>query len=364
MPAKFKGPLQKGQKRMKRKPKKGVQGYFPSGGAPRVDDSRVIPGDEAIAKVLGNTGFGVTPYYVNPGNATTFPMLSKKVAGLYQRYQFDFLQFYYRPEVSAFATNGQQGKVLLGANADISDPPPSTQQELENLRFHADAMPYNECGLTIPGRSLHPSGPKYVRGLYLPGGADVKTYDAAVLYAGAQGTANASNIGEIRVRYRVRLFDQVSSAITDAPNPSLSTTLLELASNSVGTVAATPLMLTMAPVAGFNPYNLFAGVSGTQFSLPPGNYSFSGVTTWYDAGGDNSVLSAGLYESTTSTFEALTAMEVAAGIVYGTLAFSGAVQVSAGELYSLRVLSSTTNAWSLENQSSRGFTSLVITAVS
>jgi hypothetical protein len=148
---------------------------FPSGAAARGRLRTVICEDEYIGEVAGSTGFVATGYPVNPGQSATFPWLSKEAAQ-YEKYRFLGLEFYYKPEVSAFATNGQSGKVMLSFDSDASDPLPGTKQQVEDTSPHSDAMPYEECVLVIPQDLLRSfTDAFFVRPGGLPGGSDIKT---------------------------------------------------------------------------------------------------------------------------------------------------------------------------------------------
>jgi len=78
---------------------------------------QIIEEDEYIADIVGSTAFATTAYPVNPGQSNTFPW-ANKIASLYEKYDFERLEFYYRREVSEFATNGQAGKVMLSFDYD------------------------------------------------------------------------------------------------------------------------------------------------------------------------------------------------------------------------------------------------------
>jgi hypothetical protein len=101
---------------------------------------QVIAEDEYIAEVNGSVGFATTQYNVNIGQSATFPW-GYKIAALYEKYDFDYIEFYYKREVSEFAANGQTGKVMLSFDYDASDSPPTSKQQVEDTNPHIDGMP-------------------------------------------------------------------------------------------------------------------------------------------------------------------------------------------------------------------------------
>lgn len=101
---------------------------------------QIIEEDEYIGEILGTGGFYTTPYSCNPGQSQTFPWGSR-IFSLYEEYEFTSLEFYYKREVSEFATNGQTGKVMLSFDYDASDPAPTTKLQVEDSRTHVDFMP-------------------------------------------------------------------------------------------------------------------------------------------------------------------------------------------------------------------------------
>jgi hypothetical protein len=169
----------------------------------------VIEEDEYIAEVTpaNEPAFNVTQYPVNPGQVGTFPWLST-IAKNFEKYCFEKLEFYYKREVSEFATNGQTGKVIYSFDTDASDPAPFGKQEMEATDPHEDALPSENFRLPIPTKMLIPlmNDAHFVRPGALPPGTDLKTYDVGTLNVATQATAANTATGELHVRYRVRLM--------------------------------------------------------------------------------------------------------------------------------------------------------------
>lgn len=97
-----------------------------------------IPIDEDVGIVNGGAGFEVTVLPLNPGSPTTFPFVSR-IAQNYERYEFESLSFHYKPSVSVFATQGNQGFVGLAATMDIAQAAPTAQNQADVL-YHSPVV--------------------------------------------------------------------------------------------------------------------------------------------------------------------------------------------------------------------------------
>jgi len=186
----------------------------------RPTKGRTENGMEYIGEVVANsTGFSVVKSLpCNPGQSSTFPRLSK-IAQLYEEYQFLKLEFIYKPEVAQFADLGKVGKIILNADYDASDPPPSLKQQMEDTDPCADGMPYEEICLVLNPKYLHKnSDAKYVRPGGLPGNTDIKTYDCANFNLATSALfANTGGLGELWVRYSCKLSVPVLESVSIAP---------------------------------------------------------------------------------------------------------------------------------------------------
>jgi len=204
-------------KRQKRGNRPSGPGNWSNGGSGRIGlsgsgnfattrRSQVIEEDEYIAEINGSTAYAVTQYAVNPGNATTFPW-GNKIASLYEEYDFEYLEFYYKREVSEYATNGQAGKVILSFDYDASDSAPTSKQQVEDTVPHSDGMPSTPIiRLPLDPRILRGSMQKhYVRPSAQPANTDIKMYDVGNLNVSTTGNSNTTVLGELHVRYRVKL---------------------------------------------------------------------------------------------------------------------------------------------------------------
>lgn len=232
-------------------------------------NSMPVTEDEYIGEVTvaNQPNFNVVAYPVNPGQVGTFPWLST-LASRFEKYQFDFLEFYFKREVSEFATNGQVGKVILSFDPDAADAPPSSKVQMEAMDPHKDGMPCENISLLIPPRMLKRlNDAMFVRPGGLPGAADIKTYDIGNLFVATQGILNNVAVGELHVRYGVRLMIPVIESIVGAPaNNSVSL----FTGGQVGGGATTVGVTVLFGTTVFNPLGITyaAGI----FTLPAGNY--------------------------------------------------------------------------------------------
>jgi len=241
---------------------------FPTGNYPRGTRWCRVEEDEYIADISGSAGFATTAFPVNPGQVGTFPWLSKQAAQ-WEKYRWEYLEFYYKPEVSAFAANGATGKVILSMDYDASDAPPSSKQQAEDTDPHTDAMPYEDLLLALdPRQMFEMSDSKYVRPGGLPGSSDIKTYDSGNLSVSTIANNSTALLGELHVRYAV-IFEV--PVLETAPGGSVAANnQVALFSNTAQVGAsATPQTLAFATV-GAN--GLGAVNTAGSILLPAGNY--------------------------------------------------------------------------------------------
>jgi len=236
------GPLSKFFK-LAKNPK--LSTFFPSGASARGRRSRVEVEDEYIVDVAGSTTFATTQFPLNPGQSGTFPWLSQE-AKLFEKYRILGLEFYYRPQVSAFATNGQSGKVMLSFDYDASDAAPATKQQVEDTHPHADGMPYESVLLSVDPKESARQDSYFIRSGGLPGGSDIKTYDFGTLSVSTIGNNSTANIGELRVRYAIALIDPVLENMVNAP---LNLRISQFQNSVNESAGATTVAKTMALAA-------------------------------------------------------------------------------------------------------------------
>jgi len=244
-----------------------LSAMFPTGASSRSRRSRVEVEDEYIADIAGSVSFAVTSFAVNPGQSVTFPWLSKE-ALLFEKYKILRLEFYYRPQVSAYAANGQTGKVMLSFDFDASDALPASKQQVEDTHPHSDGMPYEEVLLTIDPKDCSLQDSYFVRPGGLPGSSHIKTYDVGVLSVSTIGNNSTANIGELRVRYAIALHDPVLENVASPPlNYHVSNFQTSSAESSGASGSPKTLLLATAITNGIGATN----TSGV-ITLPVGNY--------------------------------------------------------------------------------------------
>lgn len=173
---------------------------------------------EYIADITAGTGtatvFTSSTYAVNPGQATTFPWLSR-IASNYESYVFNSLRFDY--ETEAPSTLG--GTLVLTLDYDASDAAPNTKQQAMTYRGAVRSAPWSACQHASLAEDLHKSKSNFIRPGVQPAGTDIKTYDIGNLFAISQGVSTASAVlGELYVEYDVLLMTPVFEPV----GPSLS----------------------------------------------------------------------------------------------------------------------------------------------
>jgi len=164
--------------------------------------SEDISFDEYIQEINGSSTFVATKFAVNPGLVGTFPKGSLKAA-LYSEWKCIGCEFYYKPEVSGFATQGSTGKVILAMDYNAGNPAPTTKQQVE-IMHRVDDMPYEAMALKLDARSVNRSDAKYIRTGPIPVDEDIKTFDGGNLWVCTIAQTNTNVVGELHVRYIFR----------------------------------------------------------------------------------------------------------------------------------------------------------------
>jgi hypothetical protein len=243
--------------------------------------AQILEEDEYIGDLVspasGYAGFSNTQYPINIGQAATFPW-ANKAAALFERYLFEYLEFYYRREVSEFATAGSTGKIVLSMDPNASNAPPSTKQAAEDFIVRVDGMPCTDViRLAIPQQELKRLNDGFfVRTGTQPANTDIKTYDIGNLNVSTYGIASASAaLGELRVRYRVRLFEP--NLVTAGGQAGQPGSQLVVYSGTAGeTAAATTVYQTAfatatTPIVAANAINATIASTGL-ITLQAGTY--------------------------------------------------------------------------------------------
>jgi hypothetical protein len=161
----------------------------------------IVEKDELISAVNGSVALASSEYSINPGIAATFPLGSPE-ASKWTEWKATLCEFYFRRTVSEYAAQGQTGRVVLACDYSALNDAPTTLQAAEALHC-AMGMPCTpEIRLRLDPGILNKADPKYIRTAAPPHNADVRLYDGGNLFFVTSGCANATEIGELRVRYR------------------------------------------------------------------------------------------------------------------------------------------------------------------
>jgi hypothetical protein len=251
---------------------------------------------EYVRDLTGTSGFTPTGLNINPGNSEVFGWLSD-LAGLFEEYHFDKLEFSYNPSVGT----DTDGKLLMIFDPDVKDELPDTKQQMLESRVQIDSTPWQPMTFRVPKDLLESE--RYTRMGAVPADTDPHFYDVGQLIYATPGVPT-SVCGELFVSYRV-VFSTPNGAAPRAGSLYATTAI-------GGTTVAAPLG-TAAPAAEYNPGQFRpTWLSGTTFTLPAiGDFRVSmyhagsafSASGGLAAAGDNTVA------ASTSAFSATSAIE-------------------------------------------------------
>lgn len=294
----------------------------------------VVEEDEYIAAVSGSPGFVNTAYPINPGNATTFPWLSVQ-AKQWEKYHFDYLEFYYKREVSEFATNGTTGKIIMNVDFDASDAPPVSKVQIEDSDPRVDGMPCQNLRLPLKQSCLHSLLKQlYVRTGGLPGASDIKTFDAGNLNIATQGCQDTTEIGELRVKYRVTFSVPVLDSTSAAPANHSVTQLMTL---PAAAFSLTTNIESIIPFATVITNGLGAVNTAGSIVLPAGNYLIDVVPEYAFSGSGTSTVLDVYKNSVSVTGNAYNTTFVAAQLTRVTMPVSAYITSNGSDAFTVGV---------------------------
>lgn len=243
-------------------------------------------GSESLGRFNGSVNFTETQFPINPGQAGTFPWLSKE-ALLWEKYEFDKLEFEFRTTINEFAANAY-GRVILGVDYDAADPPPSSRSQAEISRPVTAQAPYfNQILRLRKSDMIEPLRRHYVRPGNVPGGADIKMYDIGNLNFGTDGNINASEVGELWVHYSGKFYTQILESTTTAPNNNQVASFVSSGNEAMTTAVPYTFLMPTVIANGINAVNT-AGV----ITLPAGNYLVDGLVRVTDSSNELLTVSA------------------------------------------------------------------------
>jgi len=234
-----------------------------------------LRGDEFIATVAGSTTFSTTSYSVNPGQVGVFPQGSVEAA-LWQKYRTRKLQFYYAPLGGPVATDTQKGRVVLSMNFDAAAPPPNSRAQVEDTSERAECFPYEWTELNISPKLANQNALTglFVRPGYLPGGADIKSYDIGILSVSTDACPNTNTIGEIRVRYEFVLEQKILRNVGAPANNQVAVYQSTTTEAAGATTVFKQMVLATQTTNGIGAVNTAGSIV-----LPAGNYNLDGFIT-------------------------------------------------------------------------------------
>lgn len=230
--------------------------------------------DEQIQIVAGSTTFSSLAFPLNPGSPTTFPMIST-VAQKYERYDFVDLVVEYKPADGAFATDAVKGWCAIACTMDAKQSNPSSQQQAEIFHNSPVTLIHKPCSIQIPKKFLEESSNQkhFVRpNGFIPGGADPHLYDCGQFFFWVNLCPNTNNIGELRIKGSVRVYNLVLETSTNSP-PNFTVSQFIGNAGELATTAVT-LQLLFADVTPGDGFVNNLGIVNTAGSFVPpiGNY--------------------------------------------------------------------------------------------
>jgi len=179
---------------------------------------------------------------------------------------------------------------------------------------HVDDVPYEQLRLFLQPFELNDGGRrkgKYVRPGALPGGGDIKTYDAGNLFVTTVNNGSTAELGELRVRYRVRLEVPVLESTGAAP----ANNQVALFQSVTGGETLTTTVATNLVLAGVGlPNGVTAVNTAGSIVLPAGNYLIDYFVNATDTSNE---------ELTLAVFPAVAAVQVGIANVYPAITTGG-----------------------------------------
>jgi hypothetical protein len=260
------------------------------------DKGILVVKEEPIGVIESNNSvnFGVlATYAINPGQATTFPLLSQEAAE-YETYEFELLEFFTVPMVSEYATGGQTGEMCIAVNFNASLPQPASQTAALTLEPCDANLPCLPLDIRCPRDQMcKRSNGKFVRTGNLPGQSDIKEYDVGNLFVTGEGlSATQFNAARLFVRYRCRLFTRVNIVNQGAPTNNSVTLFSSVNEASGATTVNTQMLLATVITNGLNVVNTTGSLT-----IPAGNYLIDLLVAAIDTSSNMTLLQATLYKN-------------------------------------------------------------------
>jgi len=229
-----------------------------------------------IGTVNGGTSFTATRYAVNPGLASTFPLLSIQ-APQWEQYRFRKLVFEY---ITRTATT-TLGSVILAPDYDASDVTPLTEAQLTGYQGAVEDAPWKNISCFIDCSAVTPGPRKFIRNGAVP--ADIKNYDACNFFLGVTEMVSTLPVGKLWVDYEVEL-----SVPQNSPDENLYSKSVSYYKRSTSLVGITTVNTKIdfdPPAAGADPLGVGVDLNG-DFIPPKGVYRLDFNGSFFDSAGE------------------------------------------------------------------------------
>lgn len=185
-----------------------------SNGAPSVRNTRDgfnWNSAERVTPIIGSTGFNLSTYLINPGNATLFPVLSN-LARNFESYEFKGLVFFYVPRSGTATSTPGQGIAALATQYNVLNANFVDSDEMLNYKYSISRAPYEKFWHPVECRKNHTVfSHQYITDVTaissLPERADPQIYYHGKLSVATDGNVDGtSKLGELWVAYDVVLY--------------------------------------------------------------------------------------------------------------------------------------------------------------
>lgn len=168
---------------------------------------------EFLFNVVGSPNWTIqTRFATNPGLQSAFPWLSQ-VAANYEQYQVHALSYEY---ITRTGTN-TPGSVQIIPDYDPMDPAPSSESAASSSQDMVEDSCWRNLVCKLNVANIHGMAKRlFVRNQSIPAGADLKTYDGAIINLATADSSGNPTFGKLWVEYDIEFFipSVVSHSIT------------------------------------------------------------------------------------------------------------------------------------------------------
>lgn len=166
-----------------------------------VGSDMVIEHSEFCGPIYGSVAFACTGEFLNAGNNTLFTWLSC-IAQRFESYQFELLEFYYEP----FKNTSIDGVVYISIDYNPNDPLPGSVTQIMSSEGAIRTSSFVPKKFVASRTGLTKRKSYFVSGGYLEAGTGENLYDSGTLNVATMGQPDTTQVGELYVKYRVRLM--------------------------------------------------------------------------------------------------------------------------------------------------------------